>query len=84
MEGLQFFRFFEFTIFIDLFTWKNSQLACLRWSSLHAAHDQKEKPFSAENVMQCLNTTTNLLPLEVLQELYDLSRIVYTCATSVA
>ena len=34
--------FSNFTILSDLFTWKNSQLACWRWSSLHAAHDDQK------------------------------------------
>ena len=49
--GLSFSDFSNFTISSDLFTWKNSKSACLRWSSLHAAHDQKKKPFIVENVM---------------------------------
>ena len=51
VEGVQFSDFWYLTIFSDLLTWKNSQSACLRWSSLHAALDQKEKPFISENVM---------------------------------
>ena len=50
-RGFSFSDFSNFIIFSDLFTWKNSQLACWRWSSLHAAYDKKEKPFIAENVM---------------------------------
>ena len=51
LRGFSFSDFWNLTIFSDLFTWKNGQSACLRWSSLHAALDQKEKPFIAENVM---------------------------------
>ena len=31
-------------------TWKNNEWACLPWSSLHAAYDQKGRPFIVENV----------------------------------
>ena len=49
--------------FFDLFAWKNSQLACWRWSSMHAAHDdQKEKPFIAKMLCIDFNTTTYILP----------------------
>ena len=67
-RGFSFSDFSNFTIFSNLFSWKNSQLACWSWISLHAAHDQKEKPFFAENVMQGLFATTYLLLVEVLQE----------------
>ena len=42
--------FLNFAILSDLFTWKNSHFVFWHWNSLHAAHDQKEKPFIAENV----------------------------------
>ena len=31
-------------------TWKNNEWACLHLSSLHAAYDQKGRPFILENV----------------------------------